>query len=91
MLEGGLESGGAGTELVVLLGWLGRSGSPHPRGRGGEAGQEAQVAQDDSLAQQGGGVGGLHHLLRLGLLALNLQHKHQPSDSQSQSDKPFYS
>ena len=76
MLEGGLESRGAvraeaRAELVVmLLGRLGRGRSS--RGRG-QAGQQAQVAEDDSLAQQGGRVGGLHHLLGLGLLALHLQ------------------
>ena len=68
MLESCLE-GGAGTELV-LLGGLGRSGGPWA---GGEAGEEAEVTQDDSLAQQGRGVGCLHHLLGLGLLTLHLE------------------
>ena len=68
MLKGGLE-GGAGTELM-LLGWLGRCCRPRA---GGEAGEEAEVTQDDSLAQQGRRVGRLHHLLGLGLLALHLE------------------
>ena len=69
MLESCLE-GGAGTELVVLLGWLGWGGSGRA---GGEAREEAEVTEDDSLAQEGRGVGGLHHLLGLSLLTLHLE------------------
>ena len=38
-----------------------------------EARKDAQVAEDHSLAKQRRGVGCLHNLLGLGLLALNLQ------------------
>ena len=39
----------------------------------GELRQQAEVAEDDSLAEQRRGVGCLHHLLGLGLLTLHLQ------------------
>ena len=64
---------------MVLLGGLGWGRGP--RGAG-EAGEEAEVTEDDSLAQQGRGVGGLDHLLRLGLLTLHLENKHDQSGSQ---------
>ena len=78
MLKSRLESR-AGTELVVLLGGLGWGRGP--RG-GGEAREEAEVTEDNSLPKQGRGVGGLNHLLRLGLLTLHLENKDDQSGSQ---------